>query len=586
MAVPGAPTSVAATANGYSGQILVTWTPPSSDGGSAIIDYTVTTVLTVFSVPDAPAAPTATPGDSRANVYFNAPTFDGNSPIIDYTVTSTPGSFTATGSSPLTVNGLTDGTSYTFTVKARNAIGFSAASSASGSIIPVVSTGVASYLTTPDKAHLLEAQTSLPLVDVGSVGTPTVTVDVTQRYQTMDGFGASLTESAASVLNTLTTGQRSQVISSLFSPTNGAGLSFLRQPMGASDFALSNYTYDDMPAGQTDPTLASFSISRDLTMVIPQLQQALAANPAINIMASPWSPPAWMKTGDSLIGSAGGTLRSAAYDAYAAYFVKFVQGYASHGVTVGAVTVQNEPEFAPSGYPGMPLSAADEAAFIPHLAAALSTAGLNTKIIAFDHNWDLSSYATSVLGDSTAGPLVDGVAFHCYGGDVSAQSTVHDAYPGKNIYFTECSGGAWSPDFAANLSWETHNLVIGATRNWAKTVATWNLALDTNYGPTNGGCTNCTGLITVNTATGAVTYNDSYYALGQIAKVAHPGAVRIASTSDPNGVETVAFQNQNGSYALVTHNTTGSAAPLTVREGQYAFQTTLPAGAVQSFTWY
>ncbi|HEY5181180.1 MAG TPA: discoidin domain-containing protein [Dermatophilaceae bacterium] len=444
--------------------------------------------------------------------------------------------------------------------------------------------GVASYLTTPDKAHLLEAQTPLPLTAAVDAGMPTVTVDGTERYQTMDGFGASLTESAASVLAALPAAQRSQVISSLFSPTSGAGLSFLRQPMGASDFALGNYTYDDMPAGQTDPALGHFSINRDTALVLPQLRQALAANPAISIMATPFSPPAWMRTGGSVLGG-GGTLRPAAYDAYAAYFVKFLQGYASTGVPVGAVTVQNEPEYAPPGYPGMLLSAMDEAAFIPHLATALRVAGLNTKIVAFDHNWDLSSYAESVLGDSTAGPLVDGTAFHCYGGDVSAQGAVHNAYPGKNIYFTECSGGDWSPDFAANLNWATHNLVIGATRNWAKTVATWNLALDTNHGPTNGGCMDCTGLITVNTATGAVTYNDSYYALGQIAKVVHPGAVRIASTSDPNGVETVAFQNRNGSYALVTHNTTGSAAPLTVREGQYAFRTTLPAGAVRSFTW-
>lgn len=443
---------------------------------------------------------------------------------------------------------------------------------------------VTSYLTTPDQAHLLESQTSLPLIDASGVGTPTVTVDSTQRYQTMDGFGASLTESAASVLAALPTVQRSQVINSLFSPTSGAGLSFLRQPMGASDFALSNYTYDDMPTGQTDPTLANFSISRDMTAVIPQLQQALAANPAINIMATPWSPPAWMKTGDSLLGN-GGTLRTAAYDAYASYFVKFLQGYAAQGVPVGTVTIQNEPENGPGGYPGMLLSAADEAAFIPHLNTALRNAGLSTKIVAFDHNWDLFSYAESVLSDSTAGPLVDGVAFHCYGGDVSSQNTVHDAYPGKNIYFTECSGGDWSTDFAANLNWDTTNLVIGATRNWAKTVAKWNLALDTNHGPTNGGCMNCNGLITVNTTTGVVTYNDAYYTLGQIAKVALPGAVRIASTSDPSGVETVAFQNQNGSYALLTHNTTGSSAPLTVREGQYAFQTTLPAGAVQSFIW-
>jgi len=454
------------------------------------------------------------------------------------------------------------------------------ASAASVSLVPVYA-----YLTTPDKVHLLEYQTPLAMTSGKGIIGAVVNIDRSQRFQTMDGFGASLTESSASVLSKLSADQRATVLTKLFDPAHGAGLSFLRQPLGASDFALANYTYDDMPSGQKDPTLANFSISRDKTLVIPQLQQIKRINPSLNIMATPWSPPAWMKTGDSLLGGTGGTLQPQYYDAYAQYLARSMQAYAASGLGIKSLTIQNEPGFAPTGYPGMALSAADEAAFVPHLAAAFGKAALATKIIAFDHNWDLSSYARSVLSDTKAGPLVDGTAFHCYGGDVSAQSQVHSAFPSKNIYFTECSGGDWAPDFAGNLAWSTHNLVIGATRNWAKTVATWNLALDGSNGPTNGGCTTCRGVVKINTITGAVEYNVEYYALGQIAKVVHPGATRIASDSDPNRVETVAFQNVDGSYALVAHNTTGSASAITVGSGTQRFSVTLPQGAVESFTW-
>ncbi len=455
------------------------------------------------------------------------------------------------------------------------------ASSASGAAAPV---GVQAYLTTPDQAHLLEAQSPIVLQTGSSAAGTVISIDPSQRFQTMEGFGASLTGSSAAVLGSLPPAQRTAVFTKLFDPAVGAGLSFLRQPMGASDFSIGTYSYDDMSPGTTDPRLVHFSIAPDTATIVPDLRQITAINPTLTIMATPWSPPAWMRSNDSMLGS-GGSLLPKDYDAYATYFVKFIQAYAAAGISVSSVTVGNEPAFAPAKYPGMTMSAAAEVAFLPHLSAALRAASLTTKIVGFDHNWNLATYATTVLSNPAAFAALDGTAYHCYGGDSSAQSTVHEHFPSKNIYLTECSGGDWSSSFASNLDWDTSNLVIGAVRNWSKTVVTWNLALDQADGPTNGGCGNCRGVVTVNTATGAVTYNVEYDVLGEIAKIVRPGATRIASSSDPAGVESVAFQNPDGSYALVAHNTTSSPSPISVNAGSESFSVTLPAGAVESFLW-
>ena len=220
----------------------------------------------------------------------------------------------------------------------------------------------------------------------------------------------------------------------LFDPVNGAGISYLRQPMGASDFALSNYTYDDIPAGQTDPNQTNFSINHDLSYIIPVLKQALQINPQIKIMGSPWSPPAWMKTTDSLN---GGSLNQSAYPSLAEYFVKYVQAYAAQGLPIDAITVQNEPLNSTTSYPSMSMQPKEEASFIGSaLGPAFSSAGIKTKIVIYDHNWDNTTYAKTVLANTTANPYIDGSAFHCYAGSVGAQNTVHNAYPDKNIYFT------------------------------------------------------------------------------------------------------------------------------------------------------
>lgn len=441
--------------------------------------------------------------------------------------------------------------------------------------------------TTGDRTMLLQPQAALTFGTVSATSRTVITVDDTTKYQQMDGFGASLTDSSAWVVaHDLSSPQQSSLWQSLFSASSGIGISFLRQPMGATDFSASgNYSYDDMPAGQTDPNLANFSIAHDTAYITPLLQQALAVNPAIKIVAVPWSPPAWMKTSGTMN---GGNMNTAYFSSLAQYFVKFVAGYQQQGLPIYAVLPQNEPRYSTTGYPSEYLAANDEATFIgANLGPALSAAGLgNVKILAYDHNWDDPSYPETVLGNATASSYVAGSAFHCYAGEVSAQSTVKSAYPNKDIWFTECSGVVGT-NFAKDLSWDVENLEIGATRNWARSVSLWNLALDQNSGPKNGGCPNCRGVVTIDNSTSPATISNNveYYVLGHAAKFVAPGAYRIDSNTFGSGnIEDVAFQNPDGSIALIVLNS-GSNGAFSVSWRGQSFDYTLPAGAVATFVW-
>ena len=453
-----------------------------------------------------------------------------------------------------------------------------AAHAASGPAVSV-------WETTADQSQLLAPQAGATFNAGNGSASQTITVNPSTTYQSMPGFGASFTDSSAWLV--ANSPQRSQIMTKLFSPTNGIGLDFLRQPIGASDFSQSLFSYDDMPSGQTDPTLAHFSIAHDNAYILPVLQQALSLNPNITVMATPWSPPGWMKSSGSMI---GGTLNSGDYQGFADYLTKFVQAYDAAGVPISLITAQNEPEYSPSNYPGSTFTAAQEASFIgSNLGPDLQKAGLSTKIIAYDHNWNDTSFPETVLGNSSAGPYVAGVAWHCYAGDPSAQTTVHNAYPNKDTYFTECSGTQSANPantFADSLDWQTENLIIGATRNWAKTVATWNMALNPSGGPSMN-CTTCTGVVTVDNSADTATYNAEYYVLGQASKFVKPGAVRIDSNTFGSGnLEDVAFRNPDGSNALIALNAdTSSAHTFNVDENGQYFTYTLPARAVATFTW-
>jgi glucosylceramidase len=454
------------------------------------------------------------------------------------------------------------------------------------------------WLTTGDRSSLLAEQPPRAL-GAPDPSAPTIAVDPTRAFQRIEGLGASITDSSAHLL--ARSPDRDAIMRDLFDPHGGLGLSYLRQPMGASDFVVGpHYTYDDVQAGQTDFSLKHFSIAHDRAEILPLLRQAIRLNPNLKIMATPWSPPAWMKTNDKLV---GGRFKDdpRVYDAYARYFVRFIQEYRRAGVPIDAVTLQNEPQNrAPSRYPGMDLRDDEEARLVVAVGRALRQAGLRTKILGYDHNWALHpndvgppadpanpEYAKSLLDNAAARRYLAGTAFHCYSGDPERQSLLHDDYPDEDIYFTECSGaesGDRATTFPDTLHWHTRFLTVGAIRNWAKTVITWNLALDPSGGPHNGGCGTCFGVVTIDPATGHATPTADYYVLGHVTRFIRPGALRIASTVAGNAWN-VAFRNPDGSIVLVVVNDDWGTTTqrFNVGVGGQAFSYDLPAGAVATF---
>jgi len=393
-----------------------------------------------------------------------------------------------------------------------------------------------------------------------------------------------MTDASAYLIQNKLGPRRDAILRELFGRDPGIGLSFVRVPMGASDFSTRHYSYDDMATGQTDPALSHFSIDVDRAEKLPALKTALAINPQLKLVASPWSAPGWMKTTGSLI---KGSLRPEYYDSFAHYFLEFIKAYSAAGVPIFAVTMQNEPAFEPDNYPGMRLDPPARAELIgKHVGPLFKQSGVSSLILDWDHNWDLPSSPLAVLADDAARKYVSGVAWHCYAGDVAVQNQVHTAYPAIDAYFTECSGGDWATVFADNLKFDVGTLIIGSTRGWAKGVALWNLALDENDGPHLGGCGNCRGVITINSSTGAVTRNVEYYALAHASEFVRPGAHRIASSTDVGGLQSVAFKNtDDGTKVLIILNTATGAVSFVVRAAGKVIPYTLPAGAVATLRW-
>ncbi len=453
----------------------------------------------------------------------------------------------------------------------------------------VASTGLSGQrvqktLTTSDLSSAMKQMPNASFSRSIAASPLTIEVDEGQRFQTVDGFGAAMTEGSAWLLHEqLPVATRNEVMSQLFDPKIGIGLSFLRLTVGSSDLSRSHYSYDDRPEGQTDPELKFFSVAHDEADVFPIMREALKLNPAITVMASPWSPPAWMKTKPTMN---GGALREEAEPAFAAYLTRSVQAYQSAGIPIKYLTVQNEPLNETHNYPGTLMLASQSARLIGrYLGPGLQKAGLPTKVLAYDHNWDHPEYATAVLSDASAEPFLAGSALHCYGGDVSAQDVIHQQFPRLGIWETECSGGTWQKE---NPLLSTAHLLLRSTQHWAKSVLLWTIILDPDHNPHAGGCGTCRGLVTadVHASPIAITYNGDFYALGQASKFVHPGATRIASTSPgADGIETVAFQNLNGSIALYVINNQSQQSDFAVSWHKRQSRTSLPPRSVATYTW-
>lgn len=440
---------------------------------------------------------------------------------------------------------------------------------------------VRAFLTTADQQHLLAPST----VDKAAAAGDVIRIDPRRQRQRMAGFGAAITEGSAWLIrNGMSQPQRDALMKELFTREgNGVGFELTRLTIGASDFSRRHYSLDDMPPGQTDPELKNFSLAKEREDVIPAVKQALALNPQLQVMASPWSAPGWMKTTDSLV---QGQLKPEHYGSFAKYMVRYVEEMKAEGVPIFALTLQNEPHFEPPDYPGMRVPPATRAAIVgQHLGPLLQAKGMKTQILEWDHNWDEPWSPLSMLSDATARKFVSGVAWHCYAGDVSAQSQVAQHYPELDVWFTECSGGEWKPQWAETLPWITRNLIIGSTRHGARGVLMWNLALDPKFGPHLGGCKDCRGVVTIDPKDGKVTRNIEYYAFGHASRFVKRDARRVDSEGGTKSLDHVAFTNPDGSTALIVSNSGNAAQRFTVQAPGQRFSYELPASGVVTFTW-
>jgi len=443
---------------------------------------------------------------------------------------------------------------------------------------------VSEWLSTADQSNNLTQQANLSFAPDSGTNTYTITLNDTQTNQTIDGFGAAMCDSSAYVMyNELTTAQRAAAMTAMFDPNNGIGLSMCRLPMGASDMAVSNYSYDDN-GGAADPTMAHFSIAHDMAYIIPCMQQMLAINPNVKIMATPWSPPGWMKDSGTM---KGGNFLPQYYSAYAQYFVKFVQAYQAQGIPIWSVSCQNEPLYNATGYPGMNFPATQELEFIrDYLGPAFEAAGLTTKILVYDHNWDQYVYPETVLGDAVANFFSLGTAWHWYGGVVTNQQYLQTLYPGRPQYITEAASGTWNGNYGQNIVNDEEQLVIWGSENWSKGAIKWPFALDQNAGPQNGGCNTCYGLITVNTTSQTFSEGVGYFSLGQASKFVQRGAYYVNSNSFGSGaIEDAAFKNPDGSDVVVVLNSSGSTQSFKVVLNGQSFTSSLPASGVATYKW-
>lgn len=449
--------------------------------------------------------------------------------------------------------------------------------------------------TTADFAERLSRLSNVRFAGPASGGLPTITVDDSERYQRYTGTGGAMTDSSAWLIyDELSPVTRTALMDDLFG-RDGAHLNFALVPMGGSDFTRTGqpYTYDDMPAGQTDPQLTHFSIAHDEPYILPALRQMLAVNPQTTVLATPWTAPPWMKANDAYDDlDMAGALDASAYQPFAEYFVKFLEAYAAQGVPVSAIVPENEPNSG-AAFPSMNLPASDEAQWITqNLEPSLQAANLHPRLYGGDVGWSGAAYPDTLVTSPAAGTLT-GIAWHCYQGPPSVMSSLHTQAPSDDQILTECSQGI--------EPFPIPEVLIGSLRNWSSVVTLWNLALDPAGGPVeppNYGCPGCTGEVTINEATQTVSFRLSYFQLGQVAAFVQQGAVRIGSNSFVSfsqnsqgkyaaspGLDDVAFLNPDGSHVLVAYNNSTSPIRFAVSWNGRAFTYSLPAKATVTFHW-
>jgi len=443
-----------------------------------------------------------------------------------------------------------------------------------------IKTEVGFWLTKGDQSQLLSKQNVALNFSESTNSNPTIEVDQNTTFQEIDGFGYTLTGGSASLINALPAAAKDKLLHELFASADDAiSVNYIRVSIGASDLSAYPFTYNDLGDGETDEALTKFTIAKEQTDLIPILKKIVAINPKIKILGSPWTAPTWMKTNKSFI---GGNLKPEYYQAYAKYLVKYIQAMKAEGITIDAITPQNEP-LHPGNNPSMYMSAEEQTSFIKTaLGPIFKSSGIATKIIIYDHNADKPEYPITVLNDADAKKYIDGSAFHLYAGPISALTQVHNAHPDKNVYFTEQWVGGPS-NFGEDLKWHVSTLIIGATRNWSRNVLEWNLAADPNYNPhtDKGGCTSCLGAITI---APAISRNVAYYVIAHAAKFVPAGSIRIASNIT-NNLQNVGFKTPDGKKVLIVCNNNNNEATFNIRFDGKIVTSTLDKGAVGTYKW-
>ena len=400
----------------------------------------------------------------------------------------------------------------------------------------------------------------------------TVLIDPSKTYQSILGVGASLEHSTCWNLSQLNAALRSDVIRQIVGPQVGNGMNIMRICIGASDFIGEPfYSYDDRPDGETDLDLAHFSIEKDRAYVLPVLKEALAVNPDLLFVASPWSPPAWMKDNGSL---KHGRLLRKYYAVYAQYLVKFINAYQAEGVPIYAITPQNEPDFPNRHYPTCYWSAEDQRIFIrDFLGPQLRKASVTTPIWCWDHNWNKLNFPRTILKDPKAAQYVSGAAFHLYEGKPAAQTELKEEFPEKDIFFTE--GSTFQTRGAIEI--------IEIFRNWARTYMAWVVLLDENQKPNNGPH-DATPTSIERLADNRVRYNFDHSMYGHFSRFIQRGAVRIASSEGDNNFANLVVRNPDGSIVVVVANN-GVEKTISVRCGDQEFNDVIAAKTVKTYRW-
>lgn len=445
---------------------------------------------------------------------------------------------------------------------------------------------VVSYLVSDNGSNRMTRSEIELNVPVGNID-GTITLNPNDVKQEIDGFGFGITSTVGYNMLKMNPMQRHILLTQIFSREHGYGCSYVRIPIGTSDYALSEYTCCDTPG------IENFSLhEEDTKYIIPILKEIKEINPTVKVMSAPWTAPRWMKTNGQWT---SGNLKTECYQDYATYFVKWVQAFAQHGIDIYGMTPQNEP-LNRGNSASMYMGWTEQRDFVKQaLGPKFREAGIKTKIYAYDHNYnydnnsDQLSYPTKIYSDPEAAQYFAGAAYHNYGGNASEMTNVHNANPDKELIFTEWTAGTWSwPGVGIEgVTTDSKSLIFGVIKNWGRGAMVWNLMIDSDRGPYRpGGCSTGNGAIDISKADYCtLTYNSFYYVMCIAASAVSEGAHYITADGQINNCDYVAFKNNDGYGMVIMNDNDKESRSILINDGIDSFTVTIPPKSLASYRW-